>query len=146
MARGIRRDHDVGDNVFRHHDVGPLHQDPPGANSLIHSLVAHCFMTTRSSSKALIVRRAASSSCVTSFLEARNSLMAESLVDNSLPSRDTSSWEALSSSRWWSKSDMVKRWLLSRMVKEVLASRYILSRLSREATSARFSSCKQKQH
>jgi hypothetical protein len=38
----------------------------------------------------------------------------------------------------------VKRWLLSRMVKELLASRYNLSRLSREATSARFSSCKQK--
>jgi hypothetical protein len=39
---------------------------------------------------------------------------------------------------------MVKRWLLSRMVKELLASRYNLSRLSREATSARFSSYKQK--
>jgi hypothetical protein len=39
---------------------------------------------------------------------------------------------------------MVKQWLLSRMVKELLASRYSLSRLSREATSARFSSCKQK--
>jgi hypothetical protein len=39
---------------------------------------------------------------------------------------------------------MVKRWLLSRMVKELLASRYSLSRLSREATSARFSSYKQK--
>jgi hypothetical protein len=39
---------------------------------------------------------------------------------------------------------MVKQWLLSRMVKELLASRYNLSRLSREATSAHFSSCKQK--
>jgi hypothetical protein len=39
---------------------------------------------------------------------------------------------------------MVKRWLLSRMVKELLASRYSLSRLLREETSARFSSCKQK--
>jgi hypothetical protein len=39
---------------------------------------------------------------------------------------------------------MVKRWLLSRMVKELLASRYNMSRLSREATSVHFSSCKQK--
>jgi hypothetical protein len=39
---------------------------------------------------------------------------------------------------------MVKRWLLSRMVKELLVSRYSLSRLSLEATSARFSSYKQK--
>jgi hypothetical protein len=39
---------------------------------------------------------------------------------------------------------MVKQWLLSRMVKELLASRYSLSRLSREATSVCFSSCKQK--
>jgi hypothetical protein len=39
---------------------------------------------------------------------------------------------------------MVKRWLLSRMVKELLASRYSLSKLSREATSAHFSSYKQK--
>jgi hypothetical protein len=41
-ACGIRRGHDIGDNVFRHHDVGPPHQDPPGANNLIHGLVAHC--------------------------------------------------------------------------------------------------------
>jgi hypothetical protein len=34
---------------------------------------------------------------------------------------------------------MVKWWLLSKMVKELLASRYRLSRLSREATSAHFS-------
>jgi hypothetical protein len=39
---------------------------------------------------------------------------------------------------------MVKRWLLSRMVKELLASQYNLSRLSREATSVCFSSCKQR--
>jgi hypothetical protein len=39
---------------------------------------------------------------------------------------------------------MVKQWLLSRMVKELLASRYSMSSLSREATSACFSSCKQK--
>jgi hypothetical protein len=39
---------------------------------------------------------------------------------------------------------MVKRWLLSKMVKELLASRYSLSRLSREATSAHFSSYEQK--
>jgi hypothetical protein len=39
---------------------------------------------------------------------------------------------------------MVKQWLLSRMVKELLASRYSLSRLTREATSACFSSYKQK--
>jgi hypothetical protein len=39
---------------------------------------------------------------------------------------------------------MVKQWLLSRMVKELLVSQYNLSRLSRGATSARFSSCKQK--
>jgi hypothetical protein len=38
---------------------------------------------------------------------------------------------------------MVKRWLLSKIVKELLASRYNLSRLSREAASARFSSYKQ---
>jgi hypothetical protein len=37
----------------------------------------------------------------------------------------------------------VKRWLLSKIVKELLASRYNLSRLSREAASARFSSYKQ---
>jgi hypothetical protein len=39
---------------------------------------------------------------------------------------------------------MVKRWLLSKMVKELLASGCSLFRLSREATSARFTSCKQK--
>jgi hypothetical protein len=39
---------------------------------------------------------------------------------------------------------MVKRWLLSKMVKELLVSRYSLSKLSREATSARFSSYEQK--
>jgi hypothetical protein len=39
---------------------------------------------------------------------------------------------------------MVKRWLLSRMVKELLTSLYSLPRLSREATSALFSSYKQK--
>jgi hypothetical protein len=38
---------------------------------------------------------------------------------------------------------MVKRWLLSNMVKELLASQYSLSRLSQEATSARFSSYEQ---
>jgi hypothetical protein len=38
---------------------------------------------------------------------------------------------------------MVKRWLLSKIVKELLASRYNLSRLSREAARARFSSCRQ---
>jgi hypothetical protein len=38
---------------------------------------------------------------------------------------------------------MVKRWLLSKMVREVLASRYNLSRLSREAASALFSSYRQ---
>jgi hypothetical protein len=35
---------------------------------------------------------------------------------------------------------MVKRWLLSKIVKELLASRYNLSRLSREAASVLFSS------
>jgi hypothetical protein len=39
---------------------------------------------------------------------------------------------------------MVKRWLLSRMVKELLASRYSLSRLSWEATSVCFSYCNQR--
>jgi hypothetical protein len=39
--------------------------------------------------------------------------------------------------RWWSRSDMVKRWLLSNMVKELLASWYSMSILSREAASAR---------
>jgi hypothetical protein len=39
---------------------------------------------------------------------------------------------------------MVKRWVLSRMVKELLASQHSLSRLSREAISARLSSYKQK--
>jgi hypothetical protein len=38
---------------------------------------------------------------------------------------------------------MVKRWLLSKIFKELLASRYNLSRLSREAASAHFSSYKQ---
>jgi hypothetical protein len=38
---------------------------------------------------------------------------------------------------------MVKWWLLSNVIKELLASRYSLSRLSWEATSARFSSYKQ---
>jgi hypothetical protein len=38
---GIKRGHDIGDNVSRHHDVGSPHQDPPGANNLIHGLVAH---------------------------------------------------------------------------------------------------------
>jgi hypothetical protein len=38
---------------------------------------------------------------------------------------------------------MVKRWLLSKMVRELLASQYNLSRLSREAASACFSSYKQ---
>jgi hypothetical protein len=39
---------------------------------------------------------------------------------------------------------MVKLWLISKMVKELLASQYSLSRLSRETTSARFSSYEQK--
>jgi hypothetical protein len=39
---------------------------------------------------------------------------------------------------------MVKRWLLSMMVKELLASRYSLSRLSQEVTSVCFSSYKQR--
>jgi hypothetical protein len=38
---------------------------------------------------------------------------------------------------------MVKQWLLSKIVKELLVSRYNLSRLSREAASARFSSYEQ---
>jgi hypothetical protein len=38
----------------------------------------------------------------------------------------------------------VKRWLLSKMVSELLESRYNLSRLSREAARIRFSSYKQK--
>jgi hypothetical protein len=37
----------------------------------------------------------------------------------------------------------VKRWLLSKIVKELLVSRYNLSRLSRGAASARFSSYEQ---
>jgi hypothetical protein len=37
----------------------------------------------------------------------------------------------------------VKRWLLSKIVKELLASWYNLSRFSQEAVSARFSSYKQ---
>jgi hypothetical protein len=37
----------------------------------------------------------------------------------------------------------VKQWLLSKIVKELLASRYNLSRLSREAASARLSSYEQ---
>jgi hypothetical protein len=37
----------------------------------------------------------------------------------------------------------VKRWLLSKIVKELLASRYNLSRLSREAASTHFSSYRQ---
>jgi hypothetical protein len=40
-ACGIRRGHDISDNVLRHHDTGSPHQDPPSANSLIHGLVAH---------------------------------------------------------------------------------------------------------
>jgi hypothetical protein len=40
-ACGIRRGHDIGDNVLRHHDTGSPNQDPPGVNSLIHGLVAH---------------------------------------------------------------------------------------------------------
>jgi hypothetical protein len=39
---------------------------------------------------------------------------------------------------------MVKRWLLSNMVKELLASWYNLCRLSRETASAHFSSYEQK--
>jgi hypothetical protein len=39
---------------------------------------------------------------------------------------------------------MVKQWILSNIVRELLASRYNLSRLSREAVSARFSSYEQK--
>jgi hypothetical protein len=38
---------------------------------------------------------------------------------------------------------MVKRWLLSKIVKELLAPQYNLSRLSREAASGRFSSYEQ---
>jgi hypothetical protein len=38
---------------------------------------------------------------------------------------------------------MVNRWLLSKIVKELLASRYNLSKLSRDAASARFSSYEQ---
>jgi hypothetical protein len=108
-ASGIKRINDISDNVFRHHDVGSPHQDPPGANNLIHGLVAHLLHNDVVILQGLEERQATSSSCVTSLSEARSSLMTESLVDNNLPSRDTSSWDALSSSRRWSKSYMVKR-------------------------------------
>jgi hypothetical protein len=67
----------------------------------------------------------------------------ESLLDTNCLCRRTSSWDTCSSRRWWSRSDIVKWWLLFKMVKELLASWYNLSSLSREATSARLSSYKQ---
>jgi hypothetical protein len=95
------------------------------------------------SSEALAARRGVSSSCAASFFEARRSLMVKSLADNCCHSRWTSSWDTCSSWRWWSRSDIVKQCLLSKIVKELLVSRYNLSKLSQEAIRARLSSCKQ---
>jgi hypothetical protein len=123
-TRSVRRGPDIGDNVVRHHYVGPPHQYPPSANGFVHNLVALSLQNSVVILWSFDSQSTASSSCATSFFEARRSLMVESLVDNSYPSRWTSSWDTCSSWRWWSRSDIVKRWLLSKIVKELLASRY----------------------
>jgi hypothetical protein len=115
----------------------------PARMALSIALPRWAFRMAQLSSETLVASRAASSSWMTNFLEACRSLMMESLLYTNYLSRRTSSWDTCSLRRWWSRSDIVKRWLLSKMVKELLASRYNLSRLSREAASARFSSYKQ---
>jgi hypothetical protein len=107
------------------------------------ALSCWAFRAAQLSSATLVASQAASSSWAFNLLEARRSLMMESLLDTNYLSRRISSWDTCSSWRWWSRSVMVKRWLLSKMVRELLASRYNLSRLSQEAASARFSSYKQ---
>jgi hypothetical protein len=77
-----------------------------------------------------VLRRAASSSYDTSFFEEQSSLIRESFEDKDLLSFDTSSWETLNSSLWHSSSVMVKRWLLTKVVMELLASQYSLPKLS----------------
>jgi hypothetical protein len=66
----------------------------------------------------------------------------ESFKDKDLLSFDTSSWDSFNSSLLHSNSAMVKRWLLSKVVRELLASRYSLSRLFQESRSFRISSCR----
>jgi hypothetical protein len=115
----------------------------PARMALSIALSRWAFRVAQLSTATLVASQAASSSWATDLLEARRSLMAESLLDTNYLSRRISSWDTCSSWWWWSRSAMVKRWLLSKMVKELLVSRYNLSRLSREATSARFSSSRQ---
>jgi hypothetical protein len=40
MTRSIKRSLDIGDNIIKHHDAGPPHQDPSSMNGFVHSLVA----------------------------------------------------------------------------------------------------------
>jgi hypothetical protein len=40
MACSVRRDHDISDDVIRHHNTRPPHQDPPSVNGLIHGFAA----------------------------------------------------------------------------------------------------------
>jgi hypothetical protein len=78
------------------------------------------FRVAQLSSATLVASRATSSSWTTDLLQARRSLMMESLLDTNCLSRRISSWDTCSSWRWWSRSVLVKRWLLSRIVREVL--------------------------
>jgi hypothetical protein len=107
-AHDIRRGSDVSGNVFRHHDAMPPHQDLLGANSLIHGLVTH-----RLHNNAVILQGLHSEAgglhlLCNKFLGGAQLLDDEIFGRQHLPIRDTSSWDALSSSRSWSKSDMIK--------------------------------------
>jgi hypothetical protein len=64
----------------------------------------------------------------------------ESFEDKDLLSFDTSSWDSFNSSLLRSNSVMVNRWLVSKVVRELLASRYSLPKLSRESRSLYISS------
>jgi hypothetical protein len=39
-TRSIGRSLDIDDNIVRHHNAGPPHQDPSSANDFVHILVA----------------------------------------------------------------------------------------------------------
>jgi hypothetical protein len=91
MACGIRRGLDISNNIIGHHDTGSPHQDPPSANDFVHSPVALSLLDDTVIFQALNSKLRGLQLLRDKFLEARSSLMAKSLVDNSWPSRDTSS-------------------------------------------------------
>jgi hypothetical protein len=140
ITRSTRCSEYIGHNVIRNHDAEPLHQYPASRDHLIHRLVTPCLHDYTVVNQDLNIttygfRVATSSfrSCDISFFEAWSSLIMESFEDKDLLSFDTSLLR--------SNSAMVKRWLLSKVVRELLASWYSLSKMSRESRSLCISSC-----